>query len=214
MKPPEWSRKDYETAISFLVNREEDALVAPVLQADYSVTVIMPYGVPKWGATFHGIFMAAPLLLFMVVLALFPVFGFLNGWNIDATSSTLTTACILLLWGLVNALLLLTKNRDLFPIRHFTTLGNTGVASHFSWMHYPGGKKTTAIPWEEVKTIRQSRGFYFPAMLTGPGSVATVEIVSTNGDKIEIPIHPSKENSSAALSEIEAAIKALLKKGG
>jgi hypothetical protein len=212
MSRPDWSRNDCEIALWSLAKYEED--IPPVFRADHGVTVITPHGLPRRGTTFHGAFMVAPLLLFMVVLALFPVFGFAGGWSIDATSAALTIVCALLLWGLVKALALLTKNRDLFPLRHFVTLGSAGIAVHFSRLHYPGGRKRAVIPREAVKTIRRSSGFYPPAALMGLGSVATVEIAAVNGDKIEIPMHPSKADSAAALSAVEEAIGTWLKKGG
>ncbi|MFQ5672815.1 MAG: hypothetical protein ACE5G9_06960 [Nitrospinales bacterium] len=209
MTIPAWSNEDFETARRYLAGHEEQARVSAVLETDSGVTVILPAGLPGLGVTFHGVFMAAPILLFLVLLGAFLVIGVEENWGFNTITLTLAALCVLLLWGLGKVLKLLLKNRELFPRRHFVTLGSRGIAMHFSRWQLPGGSPRAAIAWEEVMQVRRGgKRFFPPALLCGITAAETLEVESAAGEKVVIPFHLRDNEPTGFADAVEEAVKA------
>ncbi|MEE9259302.1 MAG: hypothetical protein V3U37_07135, partial [Nitrospinaceae bacterium] len=149
MTQPDWSLQDYASAQTFLAENEEQAASETVLDAGDGLTVILPAGLPAYGMRFAGLFMLAPIILFMVILILFPVLGFVTRWDITPTTLAITAGCAIMFWGFTQVLRLMFANRDLFSRICFVTLGRKGIAMHFSRLHFPFRSPRTSIPWKE-----------------------------------------------------------------
>lgn len=206
MQPPPWNKQDFETALYYLADHEEEARSSAILDAGYGVTVILPHGLPSVGMTFHGIFMLAPIFIFFIFLGVVIAYGLLGGGP-SSLIALLVVVCILLFWGLTKALKLLLKSRELFPRRYFVTLGSRGIAMHFAWWQIPGRNSRAAIPWKELKSVRRGETFFLSALLRGATSVATVEVESLRGEKAAVPVHLPGNESAAILKDIEEAIR-------
>ena len=64
-----WSEKDYQIGLNFIRNNEDQANSDTILNTENDVSVILPSGLPIFGARFYGIFMLAPIVLFMLVIS-------------------------------------------------------------------------------------------------------------------------------------------------
>lgn len=212
MTVPAWSEEDFAAAQRYLTHHEERARVSAVLQTDSGVTVVLPYGLPGLGVTFHGVFMAAPIVLFLALLGTFLIVGVEEDWGFNAVTLALAALCGLLLWGLGKALKLLLKSRELFPRRHFVTLGSRGIGMHFRRWQLPGGNPRAAIAWEEVAQVRRGgKRFFPPALLCGVIAAETLELESAAGEKVTIPFHRRAGESGNVLAcMIEEAVNAAM----
>ncbi|MFQ5450845.1 MAG: hypothetical protein ACE5E9_09455 [Nitrospinaceae bacterium] len=206
-----WAAQDFEIGMDYVEDHEEQATASALLETDRGLKVILPKGLPALGVHFLGIYMMAPLLLFMAVLAwlLFVI------WS-SAESLTLARVlwsllCLGLFWGLTRALKLLLTNRELFPRRHFVTLGDRGIAMHFSRLHFLPGGSRTAIPWKEVRSVQRNKMLFPPAWLMGVPRVPALEVVSARGEKVRIPFHPSKTQPNPDLEKAEQWIRQKMK---
>ena len=207
MKPPSWSLEDFETGLHYIANHEDEAEASTILDTGFGVTIILPRGLPLSGLTFHGVFMAAPILVFTLVLAGFIILGVLENWGINAITISLASLSMILLWGLSKALKLLLSNRELFPRCHFVTLGRKGIAMHFARFQFPIYNPRTAITWENVTKIhRGTCCILLTAFIKGITSTQTIEVQSLE-EKVIIPFHLSKRESATYADAIEKAIK-------
>jgi hypothetical protein len=131
--------------------------------------------------------MMAPLLLFIILCILFPIIVLQSEWNSVTTPFVAISGSLVLLWALLKVLRMMLKNRDLFPLSYFVTLGEKGLAMHFARWHFFAKYSKTALQWQDVQSVETTSRFYFPAALVGYFNVKTLEIVSRNGDRIIIP---------------------------
>lgn len=207
MKPTVWSNEDYETGLDYLANHEREAQSSSILETRFGVEILLPIGLPARGLTLHGIFMAAPILMFAFVLIGFLTVGVIENWGINTITLLLASLCIVLLWGLNKVLKLLLSNRELFPRRHFVTLGEMGIAMHFARFQIPIGNPRTAIPWEDVRQVQKGKPCFFPpAWLRGITTAETVEVYGREG-RVVIPFHLQKEQSITHVNIIKRTIK-------
>ena len=65
MNQEDWPTKDYQTALSHIVEHENEAASRIILPVDKGITAVL--GLPLYGAGFYGIFMLSPIILFMLV---------------------------------------------------------------------------------------------------------------------------------------------------
>ena len=96
MKLPNWSQEDFETGLHYVADHEEEAQASAILNTGFGVTVILPRGLPARGLTFHGIFMAAPILVFASVLAGFLTVGVVENWGVNSITLLLAGICMAL----------------------------------------------------------------------------------------------------------------------
>ena len=71
MNQEKWSKIDYQIALNFIAENEDITTSDPILVTEKNVTAILPSGLPLYGSGFYGIFMLAPIILFMVIIAYF-----------------------------------------------------------------------------------------------------------------------------------------------
>lgn len=200
MRSEKWSGYDFDRAANYIIDHEEEAASSYLLDAGQGVMVILPFGLPALGVRFHGIFMLAPIVLFMALLLLFPIYGFLGRWELSGIPILITAICFLLIFGLYKVLKLMLASRDIFPREHFVTLGTQGIAMHFSRLHFPGGNPKAVIPWNYAGKTRKTKIFFLPALLTGKFHVPALEITSRQGPSIFIP-HNLPEDREQLLFE-------------
>lgn len=93
-----------------------------------------------------------------------------------------------LLWGLGRVFQMVTRNRDLFPIKYFSTLGAQGVAMHFSRFHFPLRDPQARLDWDEVASVQKITGIFIPAWFHGRFHIPLLEIRSLKGKTVVIPI--------------------------
>lgn len=198
MNQENWQNNDYKAGLNFIAEHEDETHT--LLHTENGVSVVLPSGLPLYGAGFYGIFMLAPIILFMLLLIYF-LFAFIIVGSMNNQNQVLAFAgCFFLLWGLVKALKLLTSTRDLFPIKYFATLSEQGIATNYSKWHFPAHSKG-AIPWSEVKSIQDYSTFFLPGLLAGILKTSIIEITSKNGEVLKIPFHvPRTQTSSVSKS--------------
>jgi hypothetical protein len=186
MKQEDWPTKDYQTALSYIVENEDEAALNIILPVDQSITAIL--GLPLYGAGFYGIFMLSPIILFMLVTSYF-MFVILNIDSIEMKTQILISGgCFFLLWALGKALRLLFSTRDLFPRKYFTTLSAKGVSSYYSKLHFPFHSQV-ALDWNDVESTRAYQSFLLVGLFASSLKVHIVEITSKRGDILKIPFH-------------------------
>ena len=155
---------------------------------------------------FHGAFMLAPLpvlalAVLMMFIVIFSRFGLWSGITLGVAAFFLA-----LLWGLARVFHMLTGNRDLFPIKYFSTLGTQGMAMHYSRFHFPLHDPQARLAWEEVATVQRTTGIFLPAWLTGRFHIPLLEVRSTTGKTVVIPIlQPSQQEQD--MQNIEKLIR-------
>ena len=206
METPLWTAQDYERAWEYVYAHEEEVISSPIVHVDEGLTVILPHGLPALGVHFTGIFMAAPILLFIVILAFFPIMGFTTGWELSPNTLFVTAGCLVLIWGLVKILKLMLKNRDNFPRKYFVTLGRYGTAMHFSRLHFPHRDPDAFSSWKEIDSIKKCRTFFLPAILIGTFSVSSLKILTKKGKPLFIPLGLHEEQLLPVLTEIKNLI--------
>ena len=186
MNHEDWPTKDYQTALSYIIEHEDEALLNIILPVDQSITAIL--GLPLYGAGFYGIFMLSPIILFMLITC-YSIFIILNADSMEMQTQILFSGgCFFLLWALGKALRLLFSTRDLFPRKYFTTLSTKGVSSHYSKIHFPFHSQVT-LDWNDVESTRVYQSFLLAGLFAGFLKVYIVEITSKRGDTLKIPFH-------------------------
>ena len=186
MNQEDWPTKDYQTALSYIIEHEDEAALNIILPVDQSITAVL--GLPLYGAGFYGIFMLSPIILFMLVTSYF-MFVTLNADSMQMQTQILFSGgCIFLLWALGKALQLLISTRDLFPRKYFTTLSAKGVSSHYSKLHFPFHSQVT-LDWNDVESTRAYQSFLLAGLFAGFLKVHIVEITSKRGDILKIPFY-------------------------
>ena len=196
MNQEDWPKKDYQTALSYIIEHEDEALLNIILPVDQSITAVL--GLPLYGAGFYGIFMLSPIILFMLFTSYF-MFLIINADSMEMQTQILFSGgCLFLLWALGKALQLLISTRDLFPRKYFTTLSGKGVSSHYSKLQLPFHSQVT-LDWNDVKSTRAYQSFLLAGLFAGFCKVHIVEITSKRGDILKIPFHiPSGQAISVA----------------
>jgi hypothetical protein len=186
MKQEDWPKKDYQTALSYIVENEDEAVLNIILPVDKSITAVL--GLPLYGAGFYGIFMLSPIILFMLVTSYF-MFVILNVDSMEMqTQMFFSGGYLFLLWALGKALQLLISTRDLFPRKYFTILSAKGVSSHYSKLHFPFHSQVT-LDWNDVESTRVYQSFLLAGFFVGFLKVYIFEITSKSGDILKIPFH-------------------------
>ena len=204
MSVSHWSKIDFETASIWIAGNEEKSKDAILLKVDDDVTAILPGGLAAFSTGFHGCLMFAPLPLFMSIIALIPIIGFSSSWPLNATTLILSAGCIGMIFGLLFVTRLLLKSRDLFPRTHFVTIGDKGIAMHFSRLNYPYSDPKSAIAWKDIKSIERKP---MPsATCNGFLPKTAIEIISNNGDKVAILLNFHPDRIRLALDQIEQLI--------
>jgi hypothetical protein len=204
MSVSHWSKIDFETASTWIAGNEDKAKDAILLNIDDEVTTILPGGLAAFSTGFHGCLMFAPLPLFMSIVALVPIIGFSSSWPVNGTTLILSAGCLVIIFALLFVTRLLLKSRDLFPRTHFVTIGNKGIAMHFSRINYPYSNPKSAIAWRDVKSIERQP---MPIVtINGLLPKTAMEIISKNGDKVAILLNFHPDRIKLALDEIEQLI--------
>ncbi|MGV7222274.1 MAG: hypothetical protein ACQ9MH_12180 [Nitrospinales bacterium] len=204
MSVSHWSKIDFETASIWIAGNEDKAKNSILLKIDDEVTAILPGGLAAFSTGFHGCLMFAPLPLFMSIVALVPIIGFSSSWPLNGTTLILSAGCLGIIFALLFVTRLLLKSRDLFPRTHFVTIGNKGIAMHFSRLNYPYGDPKSSIEWKDIKSIDRK-----PMPLSTINEFlpkSAMEIISKNGDKVAILLNFHQDRVKLALDEIEQLI--------
>jgi hypothetical protein len=199
MNQADWPTKDYQTALSHIVEHEEEAASNIILSVDKGITAVL--GLPLYGAGFYGIFMLSPIILFMAVATYFMVVILTADSMEMQTQILFSGGCLFLLWALAKALQLLISARDLFPRKYFTTLGVKGITSHYSKLHFPFHSKVT-LAWGDVEATRVYRSLFLAGVFAGFLKAHIVEITSKGGDILKIPIHVPSDQATSATDAI------------
>ena len=196
MNQADWPTKDYQTALSHIVEHEDEAASNIILSVDKDITAVL--GLPLYGAGFYGIFMLSPIILFMVVATYFMIV-ILTADSMEMQTQVLFSGgCLFLLWALGKALQLLISSRELFPRKYFTTLGTKGISSHYSKLHFPFHSQVT-FDWDDVKSTHSYQSFLLAGLFAGFLKVHIVEITSKRGDILKIPFYiPSGQAMSVS----------------
>jgi len=195
MTSSDWTQTDYATARDYLSEHESEAARATLLDCGDGVIAVLPRGIPALGARFHGLFMLAPLPVFMVCAALLPLFGFTGSWELSPVTLAITAGCLALIWGLARVMRLVLKQRELFPRSFFVTLGEKGAAMHFTRLHFPAGPVKSALTWNQVQTIASGRAFGLPALLLGRPWIPVLRLGSEAKPAVLIPMPPIERDA-------------------
>ena len=196
MNQEDWPTKDYETALSYIVEHEDEAASNIILPVDRGIKTVL--GLPLYGAGFYGIFMLSPIILFMLVTTYFMLVILTADSMEIQTQIFFSGGYFFLLWALGKALQLLISTRDLFPRKYFTTLSSKGVSSHYSNLHFPFHSKVT-LAWGDVATTRVYQSLFLAGIFAGFLKAHIVEITSKDGDTLKIPFCiPSNQAISVA----------------
>jgi hypothetical protein len=198
MNQEDWPTKDYQTALSYISEHEDEAALNIILPVDQSITAVL--GLPLYGAGFYGIFMLSPIILFMLVTSYF-MFVILNVDSMAMqTQMFFLVGYLFLLWALIKALQLLISTRDLFPRKYFTTLSEKGVSSHYSKLHFPFHSQVT-LDWNDVESTCVYQSFLLAGIFAGFLKVYIVGITSKRGDILKIPFHITS-NQAISVSDV------------
>lgn len=212
MKALNWAEQDIDMGISYLANHEQEALENTILTTKDDTRILLPTGLPALGANVVGMFMMAPLLLFMLVLTLFPLQIFWSAKELSLIPIILILLCLALLWGLIKVLQLMLRNRDLFPRCYFVTLGAGGVAMHFTRLHFPFHRPRRSIAWKDIQTVKKNSHAFMPVLFFGTLRVPTIDVVSSTGDKIIIPFRLQEDKAFTTANQIEQLIRQKMKR--
>jgi hypothetical protein len=211
MNSQNWAEKDIECGINYLAGHEELATTETLLTTEEDITILLPSGLPVYGANVSGIFMMAPLILFIVILVLFPIRILGSTHGLSSFTMVLTAVFLFLAWGLTKVIQLMLKNRDLFPRCYFVTMSAKGMAMHFTRLHFPFHTPRVSTTWKEVQTVRRTKTLFLPALLFGDSRTTTLEVVCSEGKKILIPFRLPKEQSATLADKIESLIRKKIK---
>jgi len=204
MAPPTWSKNDFESARAWIAEHEDEAREAVILKTGNGSAAVLPGGMASFSTSFHGCLMFSPLPVFMAILVLIPILGFIEGWPLNWATIIISVGCIILLCALLYVTRLLTSNRDLFPRAHFVTLGNEGIAMHFSRLNYPYSNPKAAIAWKDIKSLE--RKIMPSATFHGILPKTAIEVVSFKGEKVAILLNFPPAKLKPAIDEIEKII--------
>ena len=206
MNQENWVKKDYQAGLSFITDHEEEAASNIILATEIDVTILLPLGLPLYGAGFYGIFMLAPIVLFMLIISYF-IFIILSTQSLGIqTQILLPTGGFFLLWALAKTLKLVTLSRDLFPRKYFSTLGIHGIAAHYSNSHFPDHSRV-AIEWDQIGSIRTYSSFFLPGLFAGIRKTFIFEVASKNATVLKIPFHSTDEQAPIISQKILELIK-------
>ncbi len=192
-----WAQAQFERAVEFLALQEVGVSDSLLSKTEEGIFLVLPVGLPILSVTFYGLFMAAPIVLFAVFLFFLPIIGFLKGWTLTVTSLLLTLLSWALIWGLYKVFGLMSRNRDLFPRRYFTTLGPEGIAMHFQPWHFPLMNPKESVLWRNVKDISMKTVFLF-----GVYQTTVIELKSSDGSKALIPFKIAKNVQDDSVNKI------------
>ena len=206
MNQENWVKKDYQAGLNFIIDHEEEAASNTILATEVGVTILLPSGLPLYGAGFYGIFMLAPIVLFMLIIS-YLIFIIFSTQSLEIqTQILLPTGGFFLLWALAKTLKLVTLSRDLFPRKYFSTLGVYGIAAHYSNSHFPGHSRV-AIEWDQIDSIRTYSSFFLPGVFVGTLKTFIVEVASKNATILKIPFHSTDEQAPIISQKILELIK-------
>jgi len=184
MNSPHWSQTDRHRAQEYIA----EAPSTLWLDCQNGLVAVRPHGWSALGMRFHGGFMLAPLpILTALILMMFIVVSSRYGLGSGITLGV-GVFFLALLWGLGRVFQMLTRNRDLFPIKYFSTLGAQGVAMHFSRFHFPLRDPQARLDWDEVTSVQKITGIFIPAWFHGRFHIPLLEIRSLKGKTVVIPI--------------------------
>ncbi|GIT65395.1 MAG: hypothetical protein Ct9H300mP23_10220 [Nitrospinota bacterium] len=108
-------KKRLPSWFKFFPDHEEEAASKTILATENDVTILTPSGLPLYGAGFYGIFMLAPIILFMLIISYF-IFIIFSTQSLEIQTQILIPAGgFFLLWALAKALKLLTSSAICFP---------------------------------------------------------------------------------------------------
>ena len=156
-----WSENDYQIGLNFIRNNKDQANSDTILNTENDVSVLLPSGLPIFGVGFYGVFMLAPIVLFMLVIS-YVMFIILTANSLETQPQLLfSLVCLFFLWALTKILKLIISKHELFPRKYFSTLGPQGVASHYSKLYFPL-HSTVTIQNEEIESIRSYSTFFLP----------------------------------------------------
>ncbi len=211
MNPQNWAEQDIERGIKYLADHEPEAAEASILTTADDLHILLPTGLPAFGANVVGMFMMAPLLLFMLVVTVFPLQIIWSAKSFSLTPIILILVCFGLLWGLIKVFQLMLKNRDLFPRCYFVTLGARGIAMHFTRLHFPLHQPSLSITWKDIKEVEKNTLAFMPFFFCGALQARTLDVISSSGDRVIIPFRLSAEKALATADEIEILIRQKIK---
>ncbi|MBC8285453.1 MAG: hypothetical protein H8E32_16690 [Nitrospinae bacterium] len=205
-----WSEIDYQIGLDFVRDHEDESNT--ILHTEKNVSVILPGELPIFGAGFYGIFMLAPIVLFMLVISSLLVIVLTSNSLEIQTQILFLFGCLFFLWALTHALKLLFSSRDLFPRKYFSTLGLQGVSSHYSKLHFPFHSAVN-IKWDEIKSTRSYSTLFLPGVFTGVFKSRIVEITSKDGEILKIPFHATEQQAPIVSQSILDLIQQKSTKG-
>ncbi|NIQ00005.1 MAG: hypothetical protein GWM98_06040 [Nitrospinaceae bacterium] len=202
-----WASRDFHRAEHYLRDHEEDIQAGAVVDCGNGVYALIPKGLPALKISFQGLFMIAPLPLLVACVIFLPLSGFSGEWEVNATTLGISALCLLMMLGLIRVILIMLNNRDMFPRKHFVTLGPEGLAMHFSRFHFPALDPRARIPWKAVHSVEKKSCFFFPALLLGRLRVPALQVQSAEGPAITIPLHSPPPEREPDFERMEALIR-------
>ena len=204
-----WPENDYEIGLNFIRNNEDQANSDTILYTENDVSVILPSGLPIFGAGFHGIFMLAPIVLFMLVIS-YLIIIILTANTLDIQLKLLfSSLCLFFLWALTKIIKLIILKHELFPRKYFSTLGLRGVAGHYSKLYFPF-HSTVTIRNEEIEFIRSYSTFFLQGVFLGIFKIYIIAIHSKGGKILKIPFYASKKEASVITDKIAQLVNSKL----
>lgn len=212
MNTKNWAEQDIDSGINYLEDHEQEATKTTILTGGDNLRILLPTGLPAFGANVVGMFMMAPLLLFMLIVIVFPIKILWSAISLSLTTIILVLICLALLWGLAKVFQLMLRNRELFPRCYFVTLGTQGIAMHFTRLHFPTHRPRMSIAWKDIQEVKKNTHAFMPFLFLGALRVTTVDVVSSSGDKIIIPFRLSDEKALATAEQIETLIGQKIKR--
>ena len=194
MNQVNWSNNDYQNGLIFISNYEDKIDSKTIIATEKGVILILPSGLPMYGIGFYGIFMLAPIVLFMITITYF-IFIILTANSLEIQIQILlSTAGSILFWALTKAFKLVISSRELFPMKYFSTLGPHGIAAHYSYSYFPSHSRV-AIKWDQIDSIRTFSSFFLPGLFAGILKTFFVEVISKNATVLKIPFHSTDEQA-------------------
>ena len=210
MKSPDWAIKDYQDGLYYILGHEEEVEKSPLLDTGKGLFISVPRGLPACRIHFMGWFMLAPIVVFMLTVLIFPFLGFSTRWEFEMVPIGITFGCVLLFTGLIWAMKMMLKSRELFPRHYFVTLGSHGIAMYFPRLHFLGQNPKTALAWENVESVNRTVIRFIPALLTGKLHVPALRINGANKDSAIIPFSPTPDVEKN-IEQIESVINERMK---
>lgn len=207
MNPEHWIASDYSRADDYVLGHEEEAKTRTVIDCGDGVYALLPKGMPALKIRFHGLFMIAPLPLLSVCVIFLPLSGFLGEWQVNTTTLGISLMCLVMLAGLIRVMVFMLNIRDMFPRKYFVTLGPQGLAMHFTRIHFPAGRPTAFVGWNEVASVERTTCFFLPALLLGRLNVPALQVFSKEGRPVVIPLNSPLPGRDKDFEHIENLIR-------